>query len=284
MSGPPFFPFLVPTGSVLRILTLSSGAAALIALGVAREVGAPAAAERSGSGGGPVTIERLDSPAAPGSAEPNLAVGPDGRVYLSWLEPLPDSGHALRFAVHDGTRWSPVRTIRSGRDFFVNWADFPSIQVLDSGRLAAHWLERVGRGSYAYGIRIAQSADGGASWSTPVTPHRDSAKAEHGLVALWPDAGGVAAVGLGGRKLDKTAEEHAPEMMLMSAAISATGYPGNEARLDERACDCCQTAAAVTSRGPIVVYPARSREVEPAEEIRDIYVVRRIGGKWTAPA
>jgi hypothetical protein len=49
--------------------------------------------------------------------------------------------------------------------------------------------------------------------------------------------------------------------------------------LDGRACDCCQTSAAVTSDGPIVVYRDRS-----PDEIRDIYIVRRVGGKWTEPA
>jgi len=89
------------------------------------------------------SIDSLASPAGAGSAEPSLAVGPDGRVYMSWLEPA-DSGYALRFATLTGTRWSAARTIRAGRDFFVNWADFPSIEVLDGGQLAVHWLQRNG--------------------------------------------------------------------------------------------------------------------------------------------
>src|SRR5687767_11216639 len=83
---------------------------------------------------------RIASPTGRGAAEPNLAVGADGRVYMSWLEPA-DSGHALKFAVLNGRQWSAARTIRSGRDFFVNWADFPSIEVLGGSRLAAHWLQ-----------------------------------------------------------------------------------------------------------------------------------------------
>ena len=64
-------------------------------------------------------VDSLPSPAAPGSAEPSLVTGADGRVYMSWLEPA-DSGHALRFAVLQGKTWSQPRTIRAGRDFFVN--------------------------------------------------------------------------------------------------------------------------------------------------------------------
>src|SRR5687767_4305137 len=85
--------------------------------------------------GAPSVVAQITSPAGPGSGEPFLASHGD-KVYLSWLEPA-DSAHALRFAVLDDTTWSEPRTIRSGRDFFVNWADFPSLKVLGGGRLAA---------------------------------------------------------------------------------------------------------------------------------------------------
>ena len=220
-------------------------------------------------------IDSLASPARPGSAEPNLSVAPDGRVFMSWLEPA-DSGYAVRFASHDGTKWSDARTIARGRDFFINWADFPSIEVLDGGRLAAHWLQRNGPGTYAYGVRIAQSRDNGMSWSAPVTPHRDSAQAEHGFVAMWREAGALGAVWLDGRKFKKDGHDMSNEMMLVTTTLQPDGSRGPEIRLDERTCDCCQNAATVTTNGPIVAYRNRS-----ADEIRDIYVARRVNGKWT---
>ncbi len=219
-------------------------------------------------------IDSIGSPAAPGSAEPNLAVAPDGRVYMSWIEPA-DSGHALRFAVLDGGQWSAPRTIRAGRDFFVNWADFPSLQVLDGNRLAAHWLQRNGTGTYAYGVRISLSADGGRTWSTPFTPHRDSSQTEHGFVAMWREKASLGAVWLDGRKFAKPGHDAANEMMLMSTTIDARGRLGPETPLDQRTCDCCQNAAAMTSNGPIIAYRDRS-----PDEIRDIYITRRVGGKW----
>src|SRR5687768_2291325 len=60
---------------------------------------------------GPLVIDTMASPAGPGSGEPNLASAPDGRIYLSWLEPVDDSTHALRFSTLVGSRWSPPRTI-----------------------------------------------------------------------------------------------------------------------------------------------------------------------------
>ncbi len=247
--------------SAIMLITAAAYRTALPSAGVA-----PAA----------VVIDSIASPAAPGSAEPNLAVAPDGRFYMSWLEPA-GSGHALRFAILHGTRWSPARTIRAGSDFFLNWADFPSVLVLDSGRLAAHWLQRNGSGTYAYGVRISQSGDGGKTWSPPVTPHRDRSQTEHGFVAMWRESGKLGAVWLDGRKFSKDGHNASNEMLLASTTLDARGKLGAEERLDERTCDCCQNSAAMTAGGPIVAYRNRS-----ADEIRDIYVTRRVAGKWTA--
>lgn len=230
-------------------------------------------------------IDVIDNPSLPGSAEPNLAVSPDGMVYMTWLEPADTGGggggggHALRVASYDGFRWSSPATIRSGRDFFVNWADFPSLEVLADGRLAAHWLQRTGKGTYAYGVRIAQSRDAGRIWSAPTVPHRDTSPTEHGFVALWRDGSRLGAAWLDGRKFNKSGHSPTNEMMLASTTISADGASGTELRLDERVCDCCQTSAALTSSGPILVYRDRS-----PDEIRDIAIVRRVAGRWTRPA
>ncbi|MGH7721089.1 MAG: sialidase family protein [Gemmatimonadaceae bacterium] len=228
-------------------------------------------------------LDSLPSPTAPGSAEPNLFAASDGRVYLTWLEPTADSGHALRFAVLESPadshpRWSTPRTIAAGRDFFVNWADFPSLIALPGGRLAAHWLQRSDTGKYSYDVRIAQSGDGGASWSTPVTPHRDGVPAEHGFVSLFATEGdSLGAAWLDGRKFAPS-EGGTKEMMLLSTTISGDGSLGAERRLDERICDCCQTSVAASARGPVAAFRDRS-----PDEIRDISVVRHVNGAWTTP-
>jgi len=223
-------------------------------------------------------LREIPSPAAPGSGEPNLTAGPDGRVYLTWIEPGPDSTHALRFSALEGERWSEPRTIAAGRNWFVNWADFPSLAVLPGGRLAAHWLQKSGAGTYHYDVQISQSADGGTTWSAPVVPHRDGAKAEHGFVSLWAQGDSLGAVWLDGRKYAKEGHDPTNEMMLAHTLLAPDGTPGAERRLDERICDCCQTSMAMTSRGPLVVYRDRS-----PDEIRDIYAVRLVNGAWTEP-
>lgn len=245
------------------ILSLAAPVALVAIIGVTRGVARPVPA-----------VEMLPSPTAAGSAEPNLAVAPSGRVYMTWLEPI-DSAFALRFASWGGGGWNAALTVRAGRDFFVNWADFPSIDVADDTHLAVHWLQRTGKTSYAYGVRIAQSADGGATWSNPVTPHRDSAQQEHGFVTMWREQGKLGAAWLDGRKFSKDGHDMSNEMMLVSTTITASGGIGPETRLDERTCDCCQNAAAMTASGPIIAYRNRS-----ADEIRDIYVTRRVANRW----
>ena len=67
-------------------------------------------------------------------------------------------------------------------------------------------------------------------------------------------------------------------MTLRYAAIDRQGNLTDEAELDNRVCECCQTSAAVTSDGPIAVYRDRS-----PTEVRDIYIVRQVNGSWSAP-
>src|SRR5688500_16844210 len=87
-------------------------------------------------------VRELPTPAAAGSLGPNLFAAADGRVYLSWIERMTDGRSALRYAVHAGEGWSSPQVVAEGPDWFVNWADFPSLIALPDGLLAAHWLVR----------------------------------------------------------------------------------------------------------------------------------------------
>ncbi|HEX7121928.1 MAG TPA: sialidase family protein [Gemmatimonadaceae bacterium] len=230
------------------------------------------------TGAPPVTgLTMIESPAGPASSEPNLAVDERGRVHLTWQERTSDSTHGVRYAIFDGTSWTTPRTIVERGDLFVNWADFPSVMVAPPGRVLVHWLQRSGSGRYSYEVRVVQSLDDGATWSRPLIPHRDGLGAEHGFVSLFPAEGdSVEAVWLDGRHtVDRTRPR---EMQLASTRIATDGGLGAEVMLDTRICDCCQTAAAMTSQGPIVVYRDRS-----ADEVRDIAAVRRLASGWTRP-
>ncbi len=228
-------------------------------------------------------VRELPSPAGAGSVTPSLSATADGSILMSWQEPEGD-GDAVRTSRLSDSVWSEPATIAQARDLFVNWADFPSIIELPDGSLAAHWLQREGPGTYAYGVRIARSRDGGRSWSEPVAPHRDGTLTEHGFVSLFPAAGeAVAAVWLDGRDYARAAAADEPEpreaeMALRYAEIEETGRLQAEVVLDPRTCDCCQTSVTITSTGPLLAYRDRSET-----EIRDIAVVRLVDGIWTSP-
>lgn len=256
-----------------------AGGIALILCGAAGPLGS--VAEGAEGAVGLSAPKRIASPARAGSREPNLAALPDGGVVMSWLEPSGRAGMALRCATYDGRRWSKPATIAAGDSFFVNWADFPSIRPLGGNRLAAHWLWRSGAGKYAYDVRISQSEDGGRTWGPPFTPHRDGTASEHGFVSLVADTGSALAVWLDGRKTaghDEETPGPMPDMTLRAASIARDGLLRDEIELDDRACDCCQTAAVATDRGILVAYRDRS-----PDEVRDISVTRREGGRWSAP-
>ena len=127
--------------------------------------------------------------------------------------------------------------------------------MLRDGSLAAHWLVKSSKATYAYDVNIARSDNGGKTWTQPIVPHRDNTQTEHGFVSLIPLSDGrVGAVWLDGRNMKdmKESDEHAPapaSMTLRYAAIDRKGNLSDEAELDNRVCECCQTSAAVTSDG-----------------------------------
>jgi hypothetical protein len=233
----------------------------------------------------PLTIQASTSPAGRDSREPELSVTSDSRIILSWVGKVSDKRYALRFASRDKDNWSETRTIAEGENWFVNWADFPSVIALADGSLAGHWLVKSASGTYAYDVNIARSKDGGKTWGKPVVPHTDKTQTEHGFVSLIPLPDGRAgAIWLDGRNLKDVkgeGDEHTPlpvSMTLRYAAIDADGNLSDETQLDERVCECCQTSAALTSEGAIAVYRDRSDR-----EVRDIYTVSRQQGSWSVP-
>lgn len=233
-----------------------------------------------------LAVRDAESPAGPDSREPELTATADGRVILSWVEKVGEKRHALRFASRDAAGgWSEARTVAEGDNWFVNWADFPSVIATGDGGLAAHWLVKSGPGTYAYNVNIARSKDGGKTWGRPLVPHTDRTQTEHGFVSLLALADGrLGAVWVDGRATKDVKEGHDENvplpvsMALRYAAIDADGRLSDEAVLDERICECCQTSAALTSEGPIAAYRDRSNE-----EVRDIYFVRRQNDKWSEP-
>lgn len=228
-----------------------------------------------------IRVQAVDSPAAANSAEPQLSVSARG-VLLSWIE-REGARASLRFAERTETRWTTPRTVASGDNWFVNWADVPSVVRLADGTLAAHWLQKSGTGTYTYDVRLSYSKDDGRTWSESFLPHHDDSKSEHGFASLFQMPGsGLGLVWLDGRAMQMdhqtSGQDHAGAMTLRFAAFDKQWKQVADLPVDLRVCDCCPTTTAVTAEGPIVAFRDRSET-----EVRDIFVSRLERGRWTEP-
>jgi hypothetical protein len=227
-------------------------------------------------------IRPLDSPAAEASAQPQLTVSSRG-VLLSWVERT-GARASLRFSERSDAGWSMPRTVASGDDWFVNWADVPSVLRLDNGTLAAHWLQMSGTATYAYDVRLAYSTDDGRTWSRSFTPHHDGLEREHGFASLFQMPGaGLGLIWLDGRAMGSAAGhdghgESTGAMSVRFGTFDAAWTQTSEMPVDLRVCECCPTTAAVTSDGPVIAYRNRSDD-----ETRDIHVTRLERGRWSEP-
>jgi hypothetical protein len=230
----------------------------------------------------PSELASIDPPALAGAMGASLAKVDDSPV-LSWLEPAPgkvglEAGKErwrLRVSRFSGSAWSAPVTVTEEGGLFANWADFPAVASIGHSGVA-HWLAVSGDEKYAYSIALAGSTDGGATWRPLGWLPTDRTAAEHGFVSWLPESakGALRAFWLDGRGMPAGGP-----MTLRSARVDPEHGPAEEELLDDRVCDCCQTDAAITSDGPIVVYRDRS-----AEEIRDIAIRRLTPTGWSAPA
>lgn len=254
---------------MLRSCITILGSATLALLAPAGTITPPAVAW-------PPAIEALPTPAGAESAQPQLTVSTRGAL-LSWIERSGDRA-TLRFSERTSDGWTRPVTAASGTDWFVNWADVPSVLRLANGTLAAHWLQRSGTGTYAYDVRLAYSTDEGRTWSPSFMPHHDGTPTEHGFVSLFDMPG--AALGLiwldgRGMKGDH-GHEPAGNMSLRFGTFDRKWKQTGESSIDTRVCECCPTAAATTADGPIVAFRDRA-----PDELRNIHVARFENNHWT---
>jgi hypothetical protein len=228
-------------------------------------------------------VSNLPSPASEKSAEPFLFTSQDGQVYMSWVEQN-DTTSTLRYSKLVNGAWIDPINIDGGSNWFVNWADYPMMAV-NGSNLIAHYLQKSGEGTYAYDVKVTLSNDKGTSWHSAFTLNDDGKEAEHGFASIVPYNDNFFVAWLDGRNTAMESSEHHGghdghhgQMSLRAAIVDGTGKKLEEWQLDNRTCDCCQTTAAITRNGPVVVYRDRSRG-----EIRDISIVRYVNGTWTDP-
>jgi hypothetical protein len=225
-------------------------------------------------------FQRIDIPSQ-NSSEPSLLKAHDGTIYLNWYEAIGNDITALKFSKLENHTWSVPKTIVTGDNWFVNWADFPAL-IAFGENLAIHYLEKSGEDTYAYDVKLMISNDKGGSWNPAFKPYLDQTKTEHGFVSKTATTDTeFLAVWLDGRQMELAKKDSTitAQMSLRAAIIDQNNHLKSEYLLDERTCDCCQTDTALTNDGPIVVYRDRSHE-----DIRDIYYTKlQNNHTWSTP-
>ena len=219
-----------------------------------------------------IAMAAASPPAGEGAMAPRLSAAQEGLI-LSWIEPGA-AGHRLMWSRRTADGWSAAGEVTASDTMFANWADTPAVVEGGDGALYAHWLARSGEVGYHYDIRMLRSADGGESWDTLGKLNDDDVQAEHGFVSYAPVGAGVRAFWLDGRLT--AGAEHGMGRMTLRTAIVGEEIEASTL-VDSSVCDCCNTDAAMTSAGAIVVYRDRTDG-----ERRDISIARADGTEGRA--
>ena len=222
---------------------------------------------------GVFAFEIVKTPTNKNSLAPNLCSF-GNHFALSWIERNTEGEARLQMATWNGSEFDEIRLIAKSKGMFANWADIPSLVEAPSGDLYAHWLNRIGNESYAYGIQIERSIDHGKSWQSLGWLHNDTSTTEHGFVSLIPENRHVRAFWLDGRQMKKPTGK----MMLRTAILDGNEIK-SENMIDDDVCTCCPTGAIQLPGGSAVVYRDRL-----PQEIRDISLVHIKNDAWSKPS
>ena len=220
-------------------------------------------------------IIEIKNPSLINSSLPRLfSNGED--LLMSWIQNK-DSIASLKYSKFNGINWTAPTEIISGSDWFVNWADFPAIAD-NNGSILTNILKKSAEGTYTYDIHLQLYSKQKNTWKNNILLNQDGIKSEHGFVSMLPyNNDSFFVTWLDGRTLVGVSKEN-EQMTLRAAFIDAEGEISNDILLDDKTCECCNTAATMTTNGPVVAYRDRS-----VTEIRDISIVRFVNGNWTAP-
>ena len=223
----------------------------------------------------------IESPTTIGSMQPFL-FSRDNNLFMSWTQKMNDSIHILNYSELKKGKWTETIEITRGDNWFVNWADFPAIAE-NNGNILTYILEKSEASTYAYDVHMYLSRIDEKSVNKNFILHSDGTKTEHGFVTMLPyNDDSFFVTWLDGRNTGGGSHGvgHSSNgvMSVRTASVLHTGEVIDDTLVDNKTCDCCQTSAAITPKGPIIVYRDRTDD-----EVRDIYISRLLDGSWTIP-
>ena len=214
----------------------------------------------------------------PENSSESFLLSTDKDLFISWTEQVLDSNF-LYVTKLEGGSWSNKKLITKGTDWFVNWADFPSISYNNlSNSIFSFHLQKSSEETFSYDVNYHINSK--ETWKDMNKIHDDNTFSEHGFVSSIPYKDGFMVSWVDGRNTYGVGDHgHAKgAMTIRSAVLDFNGNIVSQNVIDEMVCECCQTSMAISGDIPIVVYRDRSEG-----EIRDIYYSRYIDSNWTEP-
>ncbi|AHI79443.1 BNR repeat-like domain protein [Burkholderia thailandensis USAMRU Malaysia  len=217
------------------------------------------------------------------------------RLWVAWVEGLhvvvahsDDAGHTLSAPVAVNALPEPIYTSAENRPKIAASPDGRAIYVTWSMPLDA---------PYTGMVRFSRSIDGGATWTVPVTVHRDRQAITHRFDMLtidprgrifvaWIDKRDLVAAQRAGRSYDGAAIYYA-----VSDDGGATFEP--ERKVADHTCECCRIAMTIDPDGRVQatwrnVFPGQIRDhavaVLPASAGRAVEPVRATFSNWHVEA
>lgn len=218
------------------------------------------------------TVVSMENPSVENSSLPRLFSN-GTELFMSWVTQK-DSLAMLNFSKYRNGIWTPSEEIISGNDWFVNWADFPQIAEYN-GNILTSFLQKSANGKYTYDVKLNVYNDSTKSWKKNFILHNDGTQSEHGFVSIQPYVfNSFFITWLDGRNTvgghDNHNEHGEGSMTLRGAIVFEDGTIDYDTLLDEKVCDCCNTASAIGPNDELIVaYRDRSDD-----EIRDIAIKR----------
>ncbi len=220
------------------------------------------------------SFEEIDSPTDADARFPYLHEQGDS-LLVGWQSVIDDETTRLYLgSLNDGS-FSNSEQVTEGRDWFVNWADFPVIGSSENGSIMMSFMTSSGPGTFEYDLNFISKMDG--RWNDSLIPHEDGTLTEHGFASMEPYMEDkVITIWLDGRQMESSDDDERSDhdshgngdMMLMHAMVDPSDGVQKKAPLDRRVCECCPTASTQTSEAAQFFYRDRADD-----ETRNISVV-----------
>jgi hypothetical protein len=209
--------------------------------------------------GQPVRVSPEDADAA----EPAVAAGPDGTVYVAWVEHR-ENKHADAWLARidsDGhPKGTPVRINPKPGDATAWRGDPPTVVVTQDSSVYVGWTARVETESgSAADLYLSSSHDGGHTFAAPVRVNDDPKPGVHGMHSLavakdgrvylaWLDERNVTPVPMKDMKTPANSSGHHMEsnreVFLAFSTDGGRTFAPNK-RIATDVCPCCKTALAI---------------------------------------